>query len=113
MKLKNIRSIGAALLLVGLAPVVSAFPWPGISFYSQGRGCVFLLLEMTLPNGGSDGRVAFTHADVDDLAGTVYYIDVSSTDWGVYGFNGTGICWATAEAWGGWAPFWGPWGNPF
>jgi hypothetical protein len=51
MKLKNIRSIGAALLLVGLAPVVSAFPWPGISFYSQGRGCVFLLLEMTFLTG--------------------------------------------------------------
>ncbi len=94
---------------------MDATPFRGLEgAYSSGNGCIFLLVEMTIPNpgAGKDGRVAFTHNNVNENAGNLYYEDYSSSEWGQFGFGGTGICYCTAEVWADWNGFWAPWGSP-
>jgi hypothetical protein len=107
------RKLIVAVVTFVFAVASVAAPFPTLAgAYSQGNGCVFLLLEMSLPNPGvSLGRVAFTHNDVSANSGTLWWGDYSAQEWGTYGFNGTGINWATGTAWSEWSTFWAPWGD--
>lgn len=104
--------VAALALLFSVAVSANAYPWPGLAHaYPTGSGCVFLLIEMTQPNGDKQGRVAFTHNPVDQNSGVMYMFEFDEDDRGQYGFNGTGINYASGSAWNEWSVFWQPWGN--
>ena len=112
MKLKLLVHILALKLFVVGGTL--AAPFINLSgFYYNGLGCVMFLLECTPPYGSNDGRVAFIHrGDLGYGSEYIYNIQYDSSQWGNYGFLGTGINYTTTDVWDGWNDFWAPWGDP-
>ncbi len=108
------KILASFIALIFVVSSTLAAPFPGLqSFYPNGLGCVMVLLECTPPSGAADGLVAFIHKpDLGYGGATLYNRAFDSTEWGNFGFLGTGINYGAGEIMDSWSTFWAPWGDP-